>query len=58
MKLPGRKLKNTVNRRSVEYVRREFGLDVAEKERQQLTPEMIDFSDLVIVIAEKDRWPS
>jgi protein-tyrosine-phosphatase len=57
MKLPSRKLKDNLNQRSVEYVRREFGLDIAEKERQQLTPEMLDSSDLVIVIAEKERWP-
>ena len=57
MKVPGRKLKDNLSRRSVEYVRREFGLDIAEKERQQLTPEMIDASDLAIVIAEKESWP-
>jgi protein-tyrosine-phosphatase len=57
MKVPGRKLKDNLNQRSVEYVRREFGLDIAEKERQQLTPEMIDTSDLAIVIAEKESWP-
>lgn len=43
--------------RSVEYIRREFGVNIAEKERQQLTPAMIDAADLVIVIAEKERWP-
>jgi protein-tyrosine-phosphatase len=32
-------------------------VDIAEKERQQLTPEIIDTSDLAIVIAEKERWP-
>jgi protein-tyrosine-phosphatase len=57
MNLPTRKLKDTLNQRSVEYVRREFGLDIAEKERQQLIPEMVDTSDLVIVIAEKEKWP-
>ena len=57
MKLPSRKLKDNLSQRSVEYVRREFGLDIAEKERQQLTPEMIDTCDLAIVIAEKERWP-
>ena len=57
MNLPSRKLKDTLNPRSVEYVRREFGLDIAEKERQQLIPEMVDTSDLVIVIAEKEKWP-
>src|SRR5438309_11455948 len=57
MKLPSRKLKDNLNQRSVEYVRREFGLDITEKEKQQLTPEMIDTSDLTIVITEKERWP-
>lgn len=32
-KVPSRKLKDNLNQRSVEYVRREFGLDIAEKER-------------------------
>lgn len=57
MKLASRKLKDNPNQRSVEYIRREFGVDIAEKERQQLTPEMMDTCDLVIVIAEKERWP-
>jgi len=57
MKLPSRKLRDNLNQRSVEYIRREFGLDIAEKERQQLTSEMIDTSDLAIVIVEKERWP-
>jgi protein-tyrosine-phosphatase len=57
MKLPSRKLKDNLNQRSVEYVRREFSVDIAETERQQLTPEMIETSDLAIVIAEKERWP-
>ena len=30
-KVPSRKLKDNLNQRSVEYVRREFGLDIAEK---------------------------
>ena len=57
MKIPSRKLKANLSQRSVEYVRREFGLDIAENERQQLTPEMVEKSDLVIVIAEKEKWP-
>jgi protein-tyrosine-phosphatase len=57
IKIPSRKLKDNLNQRSVEYVRREFGLDIAEKERQQLTPEMIEKSDLAIVIVEKEKWP-
>ena len=55
--LPSRKLKDVVDQRPVEYIRREFGLDVAERERQQLVPAMLDAADRVIVIAEKARWP-
>ena len=57
MKLPSRKLKDNLSQRSVEYVRREFSVNIAEKERQHLTPEMVEKSDLAIVIAEKERWP-
>ena len=56
--LPSRKLKDVVDQRSVGYIRREFGMDVSERERQQLVPAMIDEADRVIVIAEKERWPS
>ena len=56
-KLPSKKLKDSPIQSSVEYIKREFGLDVAEKERRQLVPEMIDIADLAIVIAEKERWP-
>jgi protein-tyrosine-phosphatase len=55
--LSSRKLKDVPTQRSVGYVRREFGMNIAEKERQQLTPAMIDNADLVIVIAEKEQWP-
>jgi protein-tyrosine-phosphatase len=55
--LSGRKLKDMPTQRSVEYIGREFGVSIAEKERQQLTPAMVDDADLVIVIAEKERWP-
>ena len=56
-KLPSKKLKDNPIQRSVEYITREFGVDVSEKERQQLLPEMIDIADLTIVIAEKKTWP-
>ena len=56
MKLSSKKLKHAATQHSVEYIKREFGIDVGEKERQQLVPEMIDTADLAIVIAEKDRW--
>ena len=55
--LPGRKLKDVPIQRSIEYIKREFGLDLGEKERQQLVPEMLDSADIAIVIAEKERWP-
>src|SRR5262249_29165801 len=56
MKVPSKKLKHCAIQHSVEYIRQEFGVDVSEKERQQLLPEMIDTADLAIVIAEKERW--
>jgi protein-tyrosine-phosphatase len=56
-KLSSSKLKDVPTQRSVEYIRREFGVGISERERQQLTPAMIDNADLVIVIAEKERWP-
>jgi arsenate reductase (thioredoxin) len=56
-KLSSKKLKDNPSQYSVEYIRREFGVNIAEKERQQLVPEMIDTADLAIVIAEKERWP-
>ena len=41
----------------LECIRNELGVDIAAKERQQLTPEMVDAADVVVVIAEKERWP-
>ena len=58
MKLASKKFKDYPNQRSVQYIRKEFGVDIGEKERQQLVPEMIDTADLAIVIAEKERWPA
>ena len=57
MKLASKKFKDYPNQSSVQYIRREFGVDIGEKERQQLVPEMIDTADLAIIIAEKERWP-
>ena len=42
---------------SVEYIRKAFGVDLSDRERQQLTPEMVNAADLVILIVEKDKWP-
>lgn len=58
MKLASKKLKDNPNQSSVRYIRRELGRDIGEKEKRQLTPEMITTADLVVVIAEKQRWPS
>jgi protein-tyrosine-phosphatase len=55
--LPSRKLRDMPTQRSVEYIGRAFGVNIAEKERQQLTPGMLDTADLVIVIAEREKWP-
>jgi protein-tyrosine-phosphatase len=58
MKLASKKLKDNPNQSSVRYIRRELDRDIGEIEKQQLVPDMITTADLVIVIAEKERWPS
>ena len=60
--LRGRKLKDvtSISRAAaytLECIRNECGVDIADKERQQLTPQMVDEADLVVVIAEKEQWP-
>jgi protein-tyrosine-phosphatase len=56
--LSSRKLKDFLaNAGPVEYIRKAFGVDISDGERQQLTPEMVDAADLVILIVEKERWP-
>ncbi|MFQ6028726.1 MAG: low molecular weight phosphatase family protein [Dehalococcoidia bacterium] len=55
--LPSKKLKDARNQWSQEYIRQEFGVDLSERERQQLTPQLIDEADLVVVINEKANWP-
>jgi protein-tyrosine-phosphatase len=57
MKLPSKKLKHAAIQHSVEYIKRKFGIDIGEKERQQLVPEMMNTADLAIVIAERESWP-
>ena len=61
--LRGRKLKDVTSiSRAAEYnlecIRNEFGVDIADKERQQLTPAMVDAADVIVVIAEKEQWPA
>ena len=56
--LSSRKIKDfSPDQRSVEYIRTAFGVDISDRERQQLTPGMVHAADLVILIVEKDRWP-
>lgn len=57
MSFASKKHKDNPTQRSVQYIRREFGVDIGEKEKQQLVPEMLVTADLAIVIAEKESWP-
>lgn len=57
MTFASKKHKDNPTQRSVQYIRREFGVDIGEKEKQQLVPEMLVTADLAIVIAEKESWP-
>jgi len=57
LNLPSNKLKDVPFQRPVEYIRREFGVDISERQRRQLTPQMMDEADLVIIINEKEMWP-
>jgi protein-tyrosine-phosphatase len=43
---------------NLECIRNAFGMDIADKERQQLTPQLVDEADLVVVITEKEQWPA
>ena len=54
---PSKKIKDVPNQRSAEYIKREFGVDIADRERRQLTPQLMDEADMVIVINEKTSWP-
>ena len=57
MNFASKKHKDNPTQRSVQYIRREFGVDIGEKEKQQLVPEMLVTADLAIVIAETESWP-
>ena len=35
----------------------EEGLDISSEQRNQLTPELVDAADKVIVMAQRDSWP-
>ena len=48
MKVPSQKLKDTAIQHSLKYIGRELRVDVGEKERRQLAPEMIETADLAL----------
>ena len=51
------KMKDIANLRPVEFIKKEFGVDISERDRNQLTPRMIEDVDLAVIIHEKDEWP-
>ncbi len=55
--MTSRKIKDSPSQRSAKYIQEEFGVDISERERRQLNPEIVDEADRVIVINEKEDWP-
>ena len=43
--------------RSIDFIEHNFGMDISEKERVQLTPKLIQSSDIAIIICERIYWP-
>ena len=41
----------------LELMSGEEGLDLSSEQRTQLTPELVDAADKVIVMAERETWP-
>jgi protein-tyrosine-phosphatase len=41
----------------LELMSEEEGLDLSSEQRTQLTPELFDAADKVIVMAERETWP-
>ena len=41
----------------LELMSEEEGLDLCSEQRTQLTPELVDAADKVIVMAERETWP-
>ena len=55
--LPVRKVKDSPNSLAAEFIKAEFGVDLSERERNQLTPQMIEEADMAIIINRKEDWP-
>ena len=56
--LPSRKVIDSPYHRSIGFIKTEFGLDISDKDRVQLTLEMVDAADLSIMICDKFLWPT
>lgn len=55
--LPSNKIKDVPNQGAAQYIKGEFGVDLGERERRQLSPQLIEEADLVVVINDKSLWP-
>jgi len=55
--LVSKQIKDSPYKRSIDYIKEMFNVDISEKERIQLTPELYKESDMVIMILEKSLWP-
>lgn len=53
----GQKIGELTSAKEVIHSLRLLGIDITENERDQLTPQMVDAADIVIVMAEKETWP-
>jgi arsenate reductase len=55
--VPGQKLKNRVQATHIVAVMQEHGIDMSENERTQLTEDMLDGIDKIIIMADKHTVP-
>lgn len=55
----GQKIRDIKNDSVEDDIRamKEIGYDISENKRKQITPELVEDTDKVIVMAEKDTWP-
>ncbi len=55
---PTRTIKHATGGQSVIAYMGSEGIDVSENTRQQLTPQIVENSDRVVVITSKESWPN
>lgn len=53
----GQKIGELASAKEVIHSLRLLGIEMAENERDQLTPRMVDAADVIVVMAEKETWP-